>query len=242
MSIVIDLLLIAIGIFFIVLFTKNGFATTTTKIGKAWETLFTTLVLSPWVANLFEKWVLLNPLTKGIQSALNAAVNNNPNGYSLHELFEHLPEGLRHLLESNGLGIGTLEAKYGTQATTEILHAIAEGVATPIAHIAASFLSMITTALVCYFFFRWLEIKTQQRKISFFRVMDHVTGFIVGTAIGYFVITILSLVLHTSFQVVVALDSTSNILDLYQKSYVFKFATEFDLWETVKGIWNLVFA
>ena len=127
MSIVIDVALVLTFALFVISFTKNGFAGSIIKIGKGWISLFFSFVLNPFVTDRLHEWVLCRPITNGINNTLVTLLETNPNGYSLSQLFERLPQGFVGLLSNFDINLKVLEAEYGssTEATKEILADIA---------------------------------------------------------------------------------------------------------------------
>ena len=242
MSIFVDVVLVAIFVILLVAFTKNGFVGTISDIGKTWISLFFSAVLNPFVSGRIHEWFLIDPLTKGINNTLTGLVENNPNDYNLAQIFEKLPKGFLGFLEHYEISIAELEAEYGsaTLASDKILAEISLKIATPCSEMLSSIIAYVLCFIASLIFFAWLKMKIKQRMSPFFRFLDSVMGLIVGAAIGYCAVFVVSVVTYTIFQVIVVFDANSPVTAVYENSYVFKFITEFDLLGVIKNIWNMI--
>ncbi len=241
-SIVIDVLLVALFLFFIIIFSKYGFARTIDRIGKTWMSVFTSVILGPFVSTRIHDWFLGTAFTNGVKNTLITIVEENPNGYSLSELFQNLPEGMLRFLNNYDISLVELEATYGsaTVANDAILQAIAERIAEPCATTVAKIAGHVICLVFSLLFFKWLDFEIKKRALPFFRYVDHVTGFLIGIAVGYCSVLGVSLLLNTIFQSVVAFDANSGVVTVYENSYIFRYISEFDLWATVKMLWHKV--
>ena len=239
LSIIIDIALVALFFVLVFFITKAGFARTVYKIGKTWLSFFCSIMLGPWVASTLQGLFLRSAITGGIHNTLHDLIQNNPNGYNLNELFENLPDALTNFLNNYGINIAQLEAEFGptTQASEDIIEAISLRIADPCVEMVSSLIGHVVCFVVPLIVFVWLSMKIRRTRIPFFRFMDRVSGFIMGVVIGYCAALVLSFAAHTVFQVVVAFDSSLPIMDVYNKSYVFKFLSEVD---TVGGIKHVV--
>ena len=240
MSILIDILLIAVFVIFVIVFSKYGFARTTYKIGKTWLSVFCSMVLGPWVAAKLEGWFLRNTITTGINGTLLNLVENNPNQYSLEQLFERMPEGFISFLNSCGINFDQLEAEYGSSsyATEEMISAISERIADPCISMISSIIGHVICFIVPLIFFQWLNFQIRKRRVAFFRYIDHFVGFLVGVAIGYCVSLATALIVQTIFQVIVCFDAHSSVTGIYDNSYVFKFLNEFNSLEFIRELFK----
>ena len=83
------------------------------------------------------------------------------------------------------------------------------------------------------------ELKKDE-KHSFFRFFDYVGGFLVGLALGYAAVIGLSILTRTAFQVIVAFDSSVQVMPIYENSFVFKFLAEFDTFGAINSLFQTV--
>lgn len=231
MSIFIDICLCLIFVFFVVWFSKNGFAFAVYKIGKTWLSMLCSIALGPYVASSLQEWFLLDSVTTGVNNTLVQFVENNPNGYNLSELFASLPDGFVAFLKHVGINLSELESIYGssTDASSEILADISGRIAAPCAEALATLVGHIVCFVVALVFFAWIKFELRKRRIAFLRYIDHVVGFVAGAAIGYCAAWGMSLLISTVFQVVAAFDAHSAVIDIYNKSFILKFMNEFNL-------------
>ncbi len=236
MSIVMDLLLIAVFAFLMILFTKYGFARTAKKIGKTWLSVFCSMVLGPWVAKQLENLFMRKAIVAGFNNTLTDLVENNPNDYDLAELFSRLPDGFVRFLDGYGINFAELEAEFGssTTASADIIRAIAERMATPCVSMISSVIGHVICFVVPLILFAWLDAQIRSRKYPILRYVDHVSGFIVGSAAGYCAAWGIAVAVYTMFQVVVCFDANSVVTRIYTDSYVFRFLNEFNTVEFLK--------
>jgi hypothetical protein len=240
MSIVIDILLVAVVVVFTVGFTRYGFARTAYKIGKTWLSLFISLAIGPWLSGAIEGLIMSGVITNGICDTLSGVLANSTTGYNLEALFEHLPSGFVSFLEHFNISIVELEAEYGsaTEPNREMILEIARRIASPLASLISNLLGHIIGLVGPFFFFKWLEFKIRQRKHHFLRHIDHAFGCVVGLAIGCAIVLGASMLLHTIFQVIVAFNANSTVMSIYDNSIVFKFVGGFDIIGLLKQLFS----
>ena len=244
MSILIDVVLVVVFISFVLSFTRNGFAGTIIKIGKTWISLFFAFVVNPTVTGMLNEWVLYRPIENGINNTLLNLLKSNPNGYNLGQLFEKLPSGFLDFLNYFGISISALEAEYGsaTDATEEIILDISGKIASPCSSAISSILAYIITFIASLIFFAWIARKIKQRRTPFFRFVDGVMGFVIGTAIGACAVFGLVTLTYTVFQLIIVFDASSPVFSIYENSYVFKFMKELDVIGIIKNLYVTVTA
>ena len=237
MSIVIDILIILIFIAVVAFFTKYGLDRAILKIGNAWLSLALTFLIGPWVTGLLEDLFLREVIVGGVYNSLTDLIAHNANGYNLAELFEKLPANFVAFLDGLGASLPALEAEFGayTEASSEIIQAMAERIATPCVSVISSLVGHVLGFIVPWLFFRWLKYEIQKDNAhTFFRVFDHIGGFVVGVAGGYFIVLALAVLTKTVFQVIIAFDASVELMPIYHNSFVFRFLGEFDTFGAIK--------
>ena len=234
----IDLALVGVFIFFVVLFLKYGFARTVYKIGKTWLSVVCSALLGPWVSKLLQDLFIRDTITGGINTALTDLVQNNANEYNLQQLFENLPESFCKLIGSYGVSFAELEAEFGsaTFASPEILQTISERLAAPCIDITSSIIGHIIGFVVPWIVFGWLNMKIRRCRNPFFRTVDRISGFFVGVFVGYIAVVGISVVLQTAFQIIVAFDMSSPVVQVYENSLIFRFFSNFDTIAALKNV------
>jgi hypothetical protein len=216
----------------VLFFTKYGFDRAIEKIGKAWLSLILTLIIGPWITKLLERVFIRKAITNAVYNSLIDLVEHNANGYNIAELFAKLPENFVNYLDSLGASLSALEAEFGeyTQASDVIIRTMAERIANPCIELVSTVIGLVIGFVVPYLFFKWLKHEiAKDNKFGFFRFTDKVFGFFVGVAGGYLLVMVLALVAKTFFQVLIAFDAGLNFMPIYEKSYVFRFLGEFDV-------------
>lgn len=229
MSVFIDLVLIGLFLFFLILFSKYGFARTVYKIGKTWLSMFCSAILGPWVADKVADLFLRESITNGIHKTLFGLVEANANDYNLGQLFENLPPAFVRFLEGLDINFASLEAEYGstTYASEEIVYAISQRIAVPCIDVISSLIGHVICFVVPLIFFVWLNFEIRKRRMAFFRYVDQGVGVVMGLTIGYCAAWALAFVLRTIFQVVVCFDANSGVTAVYESTYVMRFLNEF---------------
>lgn len=242
MSVFIDVALIITFVLFVISFTKNGFAGTIIRIGKTWISLFFSSVLNPLVSGMINDWFLFRPVQSGINNTLVALIENNPNKYNLSQLFDKLPAGFLGLLRHFGISLSELEAEYGsaTEASEQILGDIATKIATPCAKAISGILAYIVCFIASLLFFVWLNRKIKQRRTPFFRFIDGIMGFVIGTAVGACAVFGIVTVIYTVFQIIIVFDASSSVTAVYEGSYVFKYVNELDAIGMLKNLFSSI--
>ncbi len=239
MSILIDILLVCVVIVFTVWFSREGFAMIVHKMGKTWMSLLTSLFLGPFVAKSMKSLFLLDALTRGINNTLNTLVANSTNGYNLEQLFSKFPRGLIVLLEYYNISLPELMSIYGstTEASEEIIYVISQRIATPASEMIANLFGHIACFIVAQVFVIWISIQIRKRRVRFLRYVDHINGFLMGVICGACVALGLSVLTHAIFQIVVAFNAESTLLQIYDDSYIFKFLCEFNILSAIGRVY-----
>ncbi len=239
MSIVIDIVLVIIFLLFVFFFTKYGLDRALYKIGKAWLALACAFFFGPMITGFLEDLFITNMVTDAVHGSLKELITHNPNGYNLAELFASLPENFVNFLDGLGASLSALEAEFGsyTEASDTIIRTMAERIATPCVSGISTILGHFVGFVIPWLFMKWIayELKKDE-KHKFFKVCDYIGGFLVGACVGYAVVVILSIVTSTIFQVVVAFDSSVQVMAIYEGSFVFKFLSEFDTIGAITGV------
>ena len=241
MSILIDALLIIIFLSILVFFTKYGLDRALFKIGKTWLAIACALVIGPLITSFLENVFITDFVTNAVHASLIELIEHNANGYNLAELFESMPDNFVNFLDGLGASLTSLEAEFGayTEASDEIIRTMAERIASPCVYTISSILGLLVGFLIPWLFMKWIsyELKKDSRH-SFFRVFDYIDGFLTGLALGYAAVIGLSILTRTAFQVVVAFDSSVQVMPIYESSFVFKFLAEFDTIGTITAIFQ----
>lgn len=238
-AILIDLLLVGVFAGFVVLFWKYGFARAVYKIGKTWLSAACSLLLGPWLTGLLQDLFLRNWITNAVHTTLSNLVQNNANHYSVQEIFNHLPEGFVKILGNYQVNPETLEREFGSLSYTseELLTTISERLADPCISMISSMIGHIIGFIVPLVFFMWLNAKIRRSRKPFFRYVDKISGVFVGICLGYCVMAVAAILLQSIFQVVLAFDAHNIVSDIYEKSILFEFMSQFD---TVNAIRMLI--
>ncbi|MBE5743912.1 MAG: hypothetical protein E7358_04275 [Clostridiales bacterium] len=231
MSIAVDIILIVIFLVIVIFFTKYGLDRALYKIGKAWLAVACAFFFGPMITNFLEDLFITNMVTNAVHVSLKELITHNANGYNLAELFASMPANFVNFLDGLGASLTALEAEFGTytEANDTIIRIMAERIATPCISGISTILGHVVGFVIPWLFMKWIayELKKDE-KHKFFRFFDYVGGFLVGVAVGYAAVMGLSILTSTIFQVVVAFDSSVQVMAIYDSSYVFKFLAEFD--------------
>ena len=240
MSILVDIVLILLFLLIVFFFTKFGLDRALLRIGRKWLSLAVALVIGPYITTILENWFITEGITNAVHASLTGLIEHNANGYNIKEVFDNLPVGFVNFLDGLGASLEALEAEFGsyTEANDEIIAAMAQRIAQPCINIISSIIGMIVGFIIPWAFMLWLDYEIQKDTLTFFRVMDHIVGFIVGVAVAYVFLLGICLLMRTIFQIVIAFDSASPVMDIYNKSIFFKFISEFDTIGTLKDIFH----
>ena len=230
MHIVTDIILVALFILAVVLLTKSGLAKALQKVGKKTWSLLCSALLGPWVSERLMDWFLRDAISGGVYSSVTKIIENSDTGTNLSALFDRLPDGFVRFLNGLGVNIDTLAAEYGdvTHASEEVMRAFANQIATPCINVVSTIIGYVVTFIAVALILWWITRGVERSEKKFFKVLDKIGGFLSGCVLGYCVTALLSIFVFTMFQVVLAFNAESLIMDVYNHSYVFKFLKEFD--------------
>jgi hypothetical protein len=237
-GILIDLLLVGIFVGFVVLFWKYGFARAVYKIGKTWLSAACSLLIGPWLTQFLQNLFLRAWITNAVHSTVSGLVQNNANNYTIAELFAHLPEGFVKILGNYQLSPEALEREFGSLSYTsdELLLAISERLADPCISMVSSMIGHIVGFAVPLFFFMWLNGKIRRSRKPFFRYVDKISGVFVGICLGYCAVAVAAVFLQSVFQIILAFDAHNIVADIYEKSFLFEFMSQFDTLNAIRMI------
>lgn len=241
-SMAVDALIVAIFLCVVIFFTKYGLDRAILKIGNAWLSFACALFIGPFITNYLETLFISDLITDAVHNSLVGIIENNANGYNLAELFANLPDNFVSFLDGLGVSLPALEAEFGsyTEASSEIIRAMAERIAEPCVGVVTSLIGSFLGFIIPWIFFRWLDFEIKKDRISFFRFFDHVGGFVVGAGAGYALALGIALLTRTAFQVIVAFDSSVGVMNIYNNSYVFRFLGEFDTFGAIRRLFETV--
>ncbi len=237
MSIVADIVLVIVMLFFVILFAKTGLSKMLKKIGKAIISTLCSLVIGPW-ATTKVVGVLRGPITEGTYKSFDSILRHSPTGYNLSEFFKRIPEDASKFLSFMGVDVMHLQSQYGMyeEASADIIREMSAIIAEPcfsaIAFIIGHAIAFFVPMIVMW----WLARMVETRENRFLRGCDHVVGFFVGCVVGYMAALGIAILAYTLFQTVVAFNPESTIMDIYTHSYVFKFIREFDALGTINKV------
>ncbi len=243
MSILIDLILVVIFLSILIFFTKYGLDRALFKIGKAWLALACALFVGPVITGFLENVFITDFVTNAVHTSLTELIAHNANGYNLAELFSSMPENFVNFLDGLGASLTALEAEFGsyTQASDEIIRTMAERIAAPCISAISTILGLVVGFLIPWLFMKWISYELKKdEKHSFFRFFDYVGGFLVGLVLGYAAVLGLSILTRTVFQVIVAFDSSVQVMPIYENSFVFKFLAEFDTFGAITSLFQTI--
>lgn len=242
MSIIIDVVIVIIFLGVLVFFTKFGLDKAILKIGNAWLSLACALFIGPKITGLLENLIINDLITNAVHGTLIELIDHNVNGYNLSELFDNLPASFVNFLDGLGASLTALEAEFGsyTEASAEIIRAMAERIAEPCIAVISNIIGSVVAFIVPWLFFRWLDFEIKKDRLAFFRFFDHVGGFLVGAAAGYALVLGIALLTRTCFQIIVAYDASVKVMDIYNNSFVFKFLGEFDTFGAIQRLLQTV--
>ena len=243
MSIVVDFSLILVFAAVVFFFARKGLDSAVERLGKIWLDIAFALIVAPILMNLFEVLFFRDLMTDAVHATLVDLISHNANGYNLAELFDSLPANFVNLLDGLGASLSALEAEFGsyTEASDAIIREMAARIAEPCVRAVSSILSFGLGILVPKLFRAWIhhELKKDSNR-PFFKFLDRVDGLLVGVALGYLAVLGLSIVTRTVFQVIVAFDSSVQVMPIYENSYVFKFIAEFDTFGAIADLIHTV--
>lgn len=237
MSIVADIVLVVVILFFVILFAKTGMAKILKKVGKTIISTLCSLVIGPW-ATTKVVGILRAPITEGTYKSFDKILQNSSTGYNLKEFFGKIPEAASEFLGHMGVNVSQLQASYGMHenASQEIIREMSTIIAEPCFSAIGFIIGHAIAFLVPLIVMWWIARMVETRQHPFFRGCDHVVGFINGCVVGYLAALGLAVLFYTFFQTVVAFQPESTIMEIYNNSYVFKFMREFDALGTINKV------
>lgn len=238
MSIVVDILLVLVFLFVVAFFSKYGLNRAVMKIGNAWLSLACACIIGPLITNFLEAAFFNDFVGNAVYNTLVGLIEGNANGYNIKELFDNMPEAFVSLLDDLGVGLNALEAEFGayTEASDEIIHAMASRIAEPCVEVISSIIGSAIGFIIPWVFVRWIHNEIRKDRIPFFRTVDYIGGGVVGVAAGYALVLGIALLTKTIFQIITAFNAGIGLMDIYGNSFVFKFIAEFDTFGAIQKL------
>ncbi len=238
MSIVIDILLILVFLLVIAFFSKYGLNRAVMKIGNAWLSLACACIIGPIITNFLEATFFNDFIGNAVYNTLVGLIEGNANGYNLKELFDNLPTAFVDLLDALGVGLTSLEAEFGsyTEASAEIIRAMAQRIAEPCVEVISSIIGSAIGFVIPWVFVRWIHNEIRKDRIPFFRIVDYIGGGVVGVAAGYALVLGIALLTKTIFQIITAFNAGIGLMGIYDNSFVLKFIAEFDTFGAIQKL------
>ncbi len=216
MSIVIDIILVAIVIISIIIGIVRGFADRALGLLSGVASFILAIVFAPALSSFFYERYLFSRLTNFISEKLQALAE----GSELKNLLENgsANENFRRLLENLGIDYGTVSGKISDGAA-----GISESIAEPasrIASYAVAFILIFLASLLAFFLIRLL-LKLVI-KAPALRKADRIIGAIFGAVLGIAVVWVISIVLKMGLPYLSTLIPEVFPEDLFEKSFVLR--------------------
>lgn len=234
MAIVIDVIIVATFLFFVIKYGVKGFIQAIIGVGKLIGAVLAAIFLSKPLAI----WISDNFISDALSNVVyNKFSENIIDGASLSGLFNNIPEWLSELVKLFDVDIAALQAKYGSEeAGAEVIRDMANTMSGPIADMISSIIAYIFVFLVVLLLLTIIAKILSKIKIPIITGIDKFIGLCLGVVLGVCSVSMIATTVYGILEFFAALNHNPEIMNIYNDSYVFKFVYEIKIFEFIREI------
>ena len=237
---VLDLVPIAILLFFAALFAVRGFLKSVLSFGKTFISVIVTYIFGKPVSRLLESRVFSTKITDFIYDKLSGLYDSAAETFDLSVVFDKLNNNFSWV-KSFGVDIGKLEEQYGnmTGASADNLREISITIATPVARVVSNvcaYLGLFVVALLICFILSFVltGLSDLIDKIPVVGKMNHVLGLIFGIITGIIVVVLAVFLTDVVLGYVSVVNESFDYQALLDRTTMFRFIKNLNLIELLK--------
>ncbi len=226
MSMVLDLLIIAIAIITIVVASRRGFVKSIAHIGTS---VLSFLAAYFWCEKLgafiYDRF-LLGSFSDYVERSVNNLLIKTGETFNIAKLFEDMPDAFVDLLVRFGIDVDGLAAKFGeiTSGTSETIGQMSESIASPIANVTATAIAFaaifLVSILVISLVFKLLDLAC---KLPVLKSANGFLGGVIGVVLAVFYVWVFSAIAVVALRSFSATDSGFIFANAIENSVLLKF-------------------
>ncbi len=230
----IDIILVAIIAFLTIRHCIKGFMHSVYNVAKFILAVIAAIILGKpigaWISNSFMRPKLSNFAYEKISGFIGG-------GDSLAEFFNNIPDGFVKLMELFGINIGALQEQYGSAENSEaVLREMADTVSSPLASTVSAIIAYVAVFVVTFLVLLLVFFLLEKIDIPLLTGIDKILGLILGMVLGLLSTSLITTALYSGIELIAAMNSDSEIMSLFNDSYVFKFIYNLKIFDFIRQL------
>ena len=218
MSIILDVILLAIFIAFILVAAKKGFVLTLLELIAVVVALLVSYQFSPIVAQAAYDKVVEPKIIETVEQKIDEAVDVSATADQAKVIIDSIPEFMVKYAISVGVDTEEIKEKISSEEITSenIATQLTRKIAQPIAIGALTVIFFLLMSAILLFVLRWLaQLLSKSIKIPIVRKTNRILGGVLGACKGLLVVIFICTILDFLFS-----GSESEFAEIVNKSYV----------------------
>lgn len=233
MNVLIDVLLLTVIVISAIKHYRSGLMHSIFGVGKFLISIFVSAMFGKPIGAMLADGIIGEKLTDSVYLRISRYVD----GQALSDFFDNLPKGFLNLLDLLGADVNKLEAQYGTADGGEIaIREMSAVVARPIADTVSSIIACVLVFLVTYIILTVVIFSLKHIKIPIITSIDKYLGLALGAVLGFFAAALISTAVYSVSEFIAAMNSDSQIMDVYNNSLIFKFIYDLRIFEFIRKL------
>jgi uncharacterized membrane protein required for colicin V production len=186
--------------------------------------------IGAWISDSFMK-----PKMSGfVYEKISGFVGGNE---SLAEFFNNIPAGFIKLTNLFGMDIGALKEQYGNAENSEaVLREMSDNFSSPLANTISAIIAYVAVFVVVFLILMLVFFLLEKIKLPLFTGIDKLLGLALGIVLGLLSASLISTAVYSLLEFLAAMNPDSEILNLYNESYVFKFIYNLKIFEFIRNL------
>lgn len=200
MSLIVDLIFIAIILFCIISGVKKGFIRSVMNLVTFAAAFICAWQFTPYLADYYSERIFIPSITEKVSALITSIINNGSGTLGLDNLFADKPEAFIDITRRFGSDLPSLENYYGGQTAVDsfnLTEKISAFIATPVAKSISSVLAFITIfAGVTLLFIIATFVLDAIFKLPILSTLNRFLGLLLGLVCGALNVWVISLVIE----------------------------------------------
>ncbi len=226
MSMILDLLIIAIAVITIIVAAKRGFVKSIAHIATSVLSFLAAYFWCGRLGDFIYDRFLLGSFSGYVEDSVNNLLVKTGETFNIAKLFEDMPDAFVSLLARFGIDVHGLAEKFGeiTSGTSETISQMSESIASPIASATATAIAFaaifLVSILVISLLFKLLDLAC---KLPVLKSANGFLGGVIGVVLAVFYIWVFSAIAVVALRSFSATDSSFIFSNAVENSVLLKF-------------------
>jgi uncharacterized membrane protein required for colicin V production len=239
MSMILDIIIIAIAAITVVASVKQGFVKSVAKIATAGLSFFVAYSFCGRLGQFIYDRFLIGSFTDNVSKTVNNLLVKTGEQYDIAKLFNDMPRAFVDLLSRFGIDVNSIASQYGdiTSGTSETVYELSQNIASPIANVTAvaiAFVALFLASLLVFMLaFKLVDLLC---KLPVLKTANRMLGGVVGIVLAVFYVWVFAAIAVVILGTLSATNDSLVFTNVLENSFLLKFFYEFNPIATFLGI------